>query len=659
MRLVASLAVGFALLLASPAYSAPSRLAAAPIPNQGPSGSDARLAFGSDGTLVAVWHEGQDTSQTVRTATRPPGGSFGPIDTLAGPGIAIGFPRVAVDGQGTTLVTWISGAGGGYAVRPPGGSFGPAVDIPRPAGEGVSSPIEVTFDGQGNALAAWVGTKSTMAGLEYNLRASVRPPGGSFGSPESLDSGLSNVDVPGTPSYALDSVDVASAGGDLIASWARRCCFSGSEDASVRAAVRPPGGPFRGSETLASAPTGAASGVTDPRLAGSADGSAVIVWTKLQSLSTGNVSSCTRPPGGSWDGCTIENVSGDGSDPRLPDVGMDAHGNAAAVWTRKAPGATDPHAVQTAGRSAGTSGWTPLGTFSEPGTELTQATIATSPQGASIVAWRHGTDRIDGAARPPGGAFGPSQPLSASGGNPMSPALAMDPDGNGAAAWQRGTSPDTLVEVGGYDGAGPRLNDLSIPSAGRTKQPLTFSVTPTDVWSPVQSVDWAFADGSGAPGSQVTHTYRRVGGRFTATVSATDSLGNTSGASGVTRVRDTERPVVSRLRMARRRFAVARGRTPLVAKRVPRGSAFRFRLSEPAKVKIRIEQRVKRGRRAVYRKVAVLTRRRGRTGKNSVGFTGRIKRRALAPGAYRATIRAVDAGGNSSRARRVAFKIVR
>jgi hypothetical protein len=41
-----------------------------------------------------------------------------------------------------------------------------------------------------------------------------------------------------------------------------------------------------------------------------------------------------------------------------------------------------------------------------------------------------------------------------------------------------------------------------------------------------------------------------------------------------------------------------------------------------------------------------------------VAFSGRIKRKALAPGRYRATLRAVDAAGNRSRPRRTSFVIV-
>jgi hypothetical protein len=44
---------------------------------------------------------------------------------------------------------------------------------------------------------------------------------------------------------------------------------------------------------------------------------------------------------------------------------------------------------------------------------------------------------------------------------------------------------------------------------------------------------------------------------------------------------------------------------------------------------------------------------------NSLKFSGRIGRRALRPGSYRATITATDAAGNKSRPKTLSFKIVR
>jgi glucose/arabinose dehydrogenase len=139
---------------------------------------------------------------------------------------------------------------------------------------------------------------------------------------------------------------------------------------------------------------------------------------------------------------------------------------------------------------------------------------------------------------------------------------------------------------------------------------------------------------------------------------------------------DRQRPVLTRLTMTPRRFAVGRSPTALSARRrrTPRGSAFRFTLSEPATVRIRVE-RARPGRRVGrrcaaatprlrhrraclrYAHVGTLTRRLA-AGRRKVGFSGRVGSRALAPGGYRALLVAVDPSGNASRARTVSFTIV-
>ena len=112
---------------------------------------------------------------------------------------------------------------------------------------------------------------------------------------------------------------------------------------------------------------------------------------------------------------------------------------------------------------------------------------------------------------------------------------------------------------------------------------------------------------------------------------------------------DTTAPRISRLRMTRRRFAVGRRRTPLTA-RARRGTAFVFRLSEDARTTITISRRPQ-----PVRRVAART----RVGINRIAYTGRIRKRALRPGRYRATLRAIDAAGNRSAPRRATFTVVR
>ena len=137
---------------------------------------------------------------------------------------------------------------------------------------------------------------------------------------------------------------------------------------------------------------------------------------------------------------------------------------------------------------------------------------------------------------------------------------------------------------------------------------------------------------------------------------------------------DTTAPRVSRLSLLRKRFAVGRRPTAVRSARpkrdrreTPRGTAFRFRLSERATVRI-VLQRARPGRRAGgkcrpatrrlrgrprctrYVSTGTLVRRKLRPGSRRVDFSGRVARRALHLGGHRASLSAVDASGNRSHA---------
>jgi hypothetical protein len=136
---------------------------------------------------------------------------------------------------------------------------------------------------------------------------------------------------------------------------------------------------------------------------------------------------------------------------------------------------------------------------------------------------------------------------------------------------------------------------------------------------------------------------------------------------------DTQPPLVSDFRAGPSRFAVA-GTTPQVAANIPRGTRFRYTLSEPARVTLTIQRalagRRQHGkcvrptpqlRRAVRctrdRNIVTLTKS-AQAGANSTRFTGKLDKRALPPGSYRAIIIATDAAGNRSAPRRARFRII-
>jgi len=72
-------------------------------------------------------------------------------------------------------------------------------------------------------------------------------------------------------------------------------------------------------------------------------------------------------------------------------------------------------------------------------------------------------------------------------------------------------------------------------------------------------------------------------------------------------------------------------------------------------VKVTIRRRLV-GRRARYRTIGTL-RRTGTKGRNRIRFSGRIGKRSLRPGRYRAVIAATDAAGNRSTLRRTRFRV--
>jgi hypothetical protein len=133
--------------------------------------------------------------------------------------------------------------------------------------------------------------------------------------------------------------------------------------------------------------------------------------------------------------------------------------------------------------------------------------------------------------------------------------------------------------------------------------------------------------------------------------------GGQPGGGGGGPAADTTAPLVTGFKAMPAVFAIARASTPASA-RAARGTRLRYALSEPARVTVAIKGAVKRGGHIRYRTVGTL-KRSGSAGANSIRFTGRIGRRALRPGRYRAVLGATDSAGNRSAPKRIALRITR
>jgi hypothetical protein len=160
----------------------------------------------------------------------------------------------------------------------------------------------------------------------------------------------------------------------------------------------------------------------------------------------------------------------------------------------------------------------------------------------------------------------------------------------------------------------------------------------------IAAYDWQWGDATpDASSAQPTHVYATAGTYQVALFVRDDNTQSGAAIHNVT-VLPLVVPRVSRLSMAHRRFRVGSRPTAIKA-RAARGTSFRFSLKAPAKVTITITRRARGKRRAL--KVGTLTRANLPNGTNAIAFSGRIGRRALKPGAYKATLRARNAKGRS------------
>ena len=220
---------------------------------------------------------------------------------------------------------------------------------------------------------------------------------------------------------------------------------------------------------------------------------------------------------------------------------------------------------------------------------------------------------------------------------------------SGAGIWLRDLGADAPVALG-------RLHDETPGGAGISPDGRCVALTSNATGLTPEPV-----------GPDFTHVYLRAAGGECAPRPA-GGPGDGGAAAGGS---DTAAPVLSGVRMTRKRFAVARAATPRAAG-LRRGSAFAFSLSEDARTSIAIA-RARPGRRAGglcvrprgatgprctrFTVVATLTRAGTRRGANRIAFSGRLGRRALPAGRYRATVGAVDAAGNRAAPRRLGFRI--
>lgn len=632
-------------------------------------------AVGADGRMIAAWSGTVGASNRIHVAMRPPSGALEDPQLMSAPGAGGITPRVIIDAQGNALIMWEEGAVYRWAVRPAGATaFGTVGTIPLPVGEQPFSELRLAAAPDGTLAAVGQTSQGSLPNTITHIRVMTRAPGGDFVLAPELDQGQSTMSV----TTLFDQVDVdADAQGGLYATWTKRRTSSPTVTSDVNVAVRPPGGASFGIESVASAVATSGNATSEPVLSNAlsgvdAAGNLTVGFVqKYDDAGGSEVRLRSRPSGGAFlPGSSPVTPVNQINGPNELAFDMNPAGTGVLAWRRGSGGTAAVEACALpAGGPCGATQPLATGNVSTP-------VAAIGGRGDMVVAWRRPVAAADASFGRAGGAFGPPLQLG-SGIQVLAPREAVGVDALGDAVVvidhaMSGGAREIRAIVN--DSAPPSMTPVA-PTSGQPGEPLAFGANIVDVWSPFTSA-WDFGDGASVSGPAATHTYAAAGA-FATALTATDSEGNSDTRTGVVTIADTLAPGVLSFGMTNRVFAVGPRATPLTAKRrrVPRGTKFRFNVTEAGSVRIQV-QRARPGRRLRGRcrkpskrlrsrprctrwvRVGTLTRR-VPTGESRVTFSGRLGRRALHRGSHRAGLVAIDAAGNRSRVARVKFRVVR
>jgi hypothetical protein len=646
---------------AAPAWLPPTQLSATGFSAQAPQVSgDAR------GDAVTVWQR----DGILEVSGRPAGAAgWEPSQPISLGGAIAEAPLVGIDSAGDAVAAWRSLAGGEESIEESSrtglsGSWSTPVVIKELGMEEVDPAdpgLAVAPDGA--ATIVWQ--------RQHDVYASSRPAGGGFGSPETVSEEA--VQDEG-PRVALD------AGGDATTVFELE-----AGERVIASSTRPAGGKWSAPATISEPLL-----VNVPSVAVDARGDAVAVWEAFfEEVGAGekeeHIQVATRPAGASaWSApVTLTKTESGLGEPGNQEIAIDGQGDAVAIWGRMH--GANAETIETSQDHALGSSWSPPKAISGPGKMEEAPQVAVNDAGQATIVWERqepsGTEIVEASSGSAiGVAWQPARSVSAStpGSEAKEPDVAMDAHGNAAAVWAGLDGGFYIAEAAGFDGAGPVIGALSIPSSGAVGQALSFSLAATDVWSPLGATTWSFGDGQSSNGASVTHAYANAG-VYTVTATSTDVLGNTTSTSATVAIAGGDKaaptapgaPTLSAPRLTgahftHTRFRVAKQPTAVSAsahRKPPLGTSFSFTLSEAASVQIVITRsapglrsagrcvastpKLERGHaRHCTRTLTVgkLTRAHEGQGIDSIAFSGRLGAHALTPRAYRATLTATANG---------------
>lgn len=457
------------------------------------------------GDVILVWQypDGPPCSRV-----RPAGGDWGPQFPpgkeawgpqecpMKLPSGQAGRPQVAVDADGQATVVWeYKVEKFGYFVyaanvslqdgqwRNPRALSGPVAEPPGP---------RLAMNAAGDAAVAW--TAGTSVQLTRRLGAS-----GDWLAPES----------PWETRDSLNPSVAMSAQGVTFAVWESFLDREGTRIIRGFAGAAP-------REVSIENLSDVGGEASKPAITALPRGGAVAVWQEQLDTTTTEIRAAVQDPVNAvWQPVQDLQVGID------PQIASDAQGNVTIVFASGAE-------IRTAMLAAGST------TITEPQaiprlSARAAPRLAVNAAGAAAVVSQTSQRQINAAVRAAGSTTWLTREISLASQTAWDPSVALNAHGDAVASWNEYPRGQDLrsFATAGFDGSGPQLDALQIPSSTHVGVPVAFSVAPLDVWSGVASTVWSFGDGASADGTSVSHAFAAAG-TYPVTVTSTDALGNTT-----------------------------------------------------------------------------------------------------------------------------------
>ncbi|MBS4168785.1 hypothetical protein [Parachlamydia sp. AcF125] len=275
----------------------------------GRSATSPQVAVDPLGNAVAIWSRSDGLNLIIQSSTQNFGGNWSIPANLSLPGQNATNPQVVVDQSGNAVAIWERSNGMHLVIQaatlPRNGSWTTPVDISLPGQEALQPHLTVNLSG--NVLAVW----KRFDGRHYLIESAALPYGGSWSFPTILSQPGQNADK---PQVALD------AAGEAIAVWSR---YNGKRNV-VQASRSTFGNPWDTPKDLSSETINALNPRINMAQGGKATGIALWEDTTNHEIQSMKMSE------GIWEEAIVISNSSEFS--TIPQVAMDFHGNAIAVW---------------------------------------------------------------------------------------------------------------------------------------------------------------------------------------------------------------------------------------------------------------------------------------------------------------------------------------